>query len=820
MTPASPAPSTDTKHSSRDAKAIRLRVRVTGVVQGVGFRPFIYRIADRFGVAGCVRNTSGGAELELEAVPSSIDAFLQELRLRPPPIARIDQIETEPMQPLGETGFRIISSLATSEQAALVSPDVSVCDDCLRELRDPNDRRYGYPFVNCTNCGPRFTIVQEVPYDRPKTTMASFPLCEPCAREYADPLDRRYHAQPVACPSCGPAVALLAPDGALLASGSDAVKAAREMLSSGRILAIKGLGGFHLACDAANGEAVQSLRDRKPRPHKPLAIMCRDLATVRAHCELSEAEERELTHPRRPILLLARSLPSAPEGRHSPAQGNALGTADEKMDAPQRGATGVVAPAVAPGHRDLGVMLPYTPLHALLIDPGAPSCLVMTSGNRTGGPIEISNDDALRILGPIADAVLVHDRDIWNRCDDSVASVRGDQLVMMRRSRGFVPLPIEVDAQLRPTFAVGAMFANAFAIAKGRRVFLSQHIGDVDDVTVLQFLEESYGKLKRWLGIEPELVVHDLHPDLLTTHLARRMAAHARTVAVQHHHAHLASAMAAAGIDGEVQGIVFDGTGYGLDGAIWGGELLVGNAARVRRAGHLRELLLPGGDAATKRPLRIAAAWLHQLVPHASQLPLELWSRAEADEVQVIRRMVDRRFNAARTTSAGRLFDAVSAMLAVCDQVSYEGQAAIELEQFARDADVLEVGRMAVVEEMGRVTIDPSPWFSGAVAALAAGKDRSAIARDFHYSLACGTAEACARVANGGGPRRVVACGGVFQNRMLASMIALELERRGMQAVLPGQVPVNDGGLALGQVMVAHAASPARVDGTAVGWEE
>jgi len=661
--------------------------------------------------------------------------------------------------------------------------------------------------------------------------MASFPLCEPCASEYEDPLDRRYHAQPVACPQCGPSVSLLAPDGAVLAERGDGVSAAREMLSNGRILAIKGLGGFHLACDATNGEAVQRLRDRKPRPHKPLAIMCRDVDTVRAHCELSEAEERELSHPRRPILLLARLALSPP----SPAvrereQGPSRSLQREegaRLPLPRAERVGEgwgegvrIAPEVAPGHRDLGVMLPYTPLHALLLEPGAPDCLVMTSGNRTGGPIEISNEDAVRILGPIADALLVHDRDIWNRCDDSVASVRGDQLVMMRRSRGFVPLPVEVDAELRPTFAVGAMFANAFAIAKGRRVFLSQHIGDVDDATVLQFLEESYGKLRRWLGIEPELLVHDLHPDLLTTHLAKRMAGYARTVAVQHHHAHLASAMAAAGIDGEVQGIVFDGTGYGLDGAIWGGELLVGNAARVRRAGHLRELLLPGGDAATKRPLRIAAAWLHQLVPDASGMPLDLWTRAGADELQVVRRMVDRRFNSARTTSAGRLFDAVSAMLGVCDQVSYEGQAAIELEQFARDAERLSVGQMAVRGEMDRITIDPSPWFQGAITALAEGKDRAGIARDFHYSLACGTAEACARVAIGGGPRRVVACGGVFQNRMLASMVAQELERRGMQVVLPGRVPVNDGGLALGQVMVAHAASPARVDGAAVGWEE
>lgn len=791
MGPSSPATAPDDGAPVCGAGAVRLRVRVMGVVQGVGFRPFVHRVAHRLGVAGSVRNTSGGAELELEAASEVVEAFLQELRLRPPPIARVDSVVSEPIPLTGEPGFRIVESLPTSEQAALVSPDVAVCDDCLAEMRAPGDRRHRYPFLNCTNCGPRFSIVRQVPYDRAETTMASFPLCAPCTHEFADPLDRRYHAQPIACPVCGPSVTLVASDGSTIAQRGEAIDRARSMLAEGRIVAVKGLGGFHLACDASNAAAVARLRERKPRRHKPLAIMCRDLDAVRACCEVSDSELRELSAPRRPILLLARRAVPSP-----------------------------IAGQVAPGHGELGVMLPYTPLHAMLLEPGAPPCLVMTSGNRTGGPIEISNDEAVRVLGSVADALLVHDREIWNRCDDSVAAVCDDRLMVLRRSRGFVPLPVDVDADLRPTFAVGAMFANVFALGRGGRVFLSQHIGDVDDADVLDFLEESYGKLRRWLAIDPEVVVHDVHPDLLTTHLAKRVAGDARVVAVQHHHAHLASAMAAARIAGPVQGLVFDGTGYGLDGGIWGGELLVGDAARVRRAGHLRELLLPGGDAATRRPLRIAAAWLHQLVPGADAVALDLWSRGDPEEFRIVRQMVDRRFNTSRTTSGGRLFDAVSSLLGVCDDASYEGQAAIELEQLATHAPEWQGPSMSVSGEIGRITIDPAPWFEGVVEAILRGADRAELARGFHRALAGAMAEACRRVVEGGGPRRVVLCGGVFQNRTLVRMVASELEARGMEAVSPGAVPVNDGGLALGQVMVANAARLDAAAELAVGWED
>ncbi|MBI5532726.1 MAG: carbamoyltransferase HypF [Deltaproteobacteria bacterium] len=790
MTPASPAPSTDDPDALRGAGA-RLRVRVAGIVQGVGFRPFIHRIAHELGLSGSVCNTFDGAEIEIEGPRARLQAFLDALRDRPPPIARIDRIEVQDMAPTGVSGFRIIESAAGGGQAALISPDVAVCDDCLRELRDPTDRRHRYPFINCTNCGPRFTIVQEVPYDRPKTTMARFAMCERCLTEYQDPADRRYHAQPDACPACGPRAQLISASGEVIAECDEAIERARKMLSSGAIVAVKGLGGFHLACDATNAAAVRALRERKPRRHKPLAVMCRDQEAAQAYCEVTERELRELTLPRRPILLLKR--------RASPEPG-----------------WPAVVEEVAKGHQDLGVMLPYTPVHELLLAPGAPACLVMTSGNRTGGPIEVTNDEAREMLGHIVEAFLVHDRDIWNRCDDSVGAVQGERLVLMRRSRGFVPLPVELPVEVQPTFAVGAMFSNAFAIASGRRVFLSQHIGDVENLEVLQFLEESQDKLHRWLGLKPELIVHDLHPDMLTTRFAAEIAGDARRVAVQHHHAHLASAMAAAGLTEEAQGLVLDGTGYGLDRTIWGGEILVGNAARVRRAGHLRALPLPGGDAATRRPIRIAIAYLHALAAGAESAKLDLWNRAAHDEIAVVRRMVDQRFNTPQTTSAGRLFDAVASLLGVCDEATYEGQAAIELEQFARAGNPGARLRMAVTPGL---EVDPQPLLCGLVQGLVDGVSRPQLAYGFHAALAEALAEACARLLAAGAPRKVVLCGGVFQNRILVELATAALQRQGLEPVLPGLIPVSDGGIALGQVMVANAASEQLEQGALAGWE-
>jgi hydrogenase maturation protein HypF len=794
MTHASPAPCTDSEgHSGLR----RLFIRVTGVVQGVGFRPFIHRTAVRLGLSGCVRNTFGGAEVEIEGSDEQLQAFLDSLHREPPPIARIDRVETIDMEPNGSTGFSIVQSAAVGSEAALISPDVAVCADCLREMRDPADRRHRYPFINCTNCGPRFTIVEEVPYDRPKTTMRHFPMCADCSREYEDPNDRRYHAQPNACPVCGPQLTLIDREGTILGKGDEAMVRARDLLAAGSIVAVKGLGGFHLACDATSAVAVRALRDRKKRPHKPLAVMCRDLDVVNGYCLLSEVEARELSHPRRPILLLRRL--AEPDGSLPP-----------------------VTPEVAPGYSDLGVMLPYTPVHELLVQDGGPACLVMTSANPTGAPIVSDNNTAVHRLGHIADAFLMHNRDIWNRCDDSVGMVDGERLVLLRRSRGFVPLPVSLPIEVRPTLALGPMMSDVFALASGSRAFLSHHIGDVETADVLAFLRESVTKLQKWLGTDPELIAHDLHPDLLTTHLARELAKGGKQlVAVQHHHAHFASALAMAGVTEDAQGLVLDGTGLGIDGTIWGCELLVGSAQKVRRAAHMRDLPLPGGDAATKRPVRITAAWLHVMVPEAYDMPLKLWDRLGRRERDVVRQMVDRAFNTPRTTSAGRLFDAVAALLGVCDQASYEGQPAIELEQFARagDPERLELTVQLLDEHEAGIVLNPEPLFRGMVQALVDGVEPKDVAACFHKALGEGLAGLCAVIRDRGAPSTVALCGGVFQNRILVQYVASALSALGLQPLLPGETPVNDAGVALGQVVVANSAPLDAAGGAAVGWE-
>ena len=572
--------------------------------------------------------------------------------------------------------------------------------------------------------------------------------------------------------------------GQSLATGDDAIVQLRGRLARGEIAAIKGLGGFHLACDACNETAVARLRLRKTRPHKPLAVMVADLDVARRCCEIDASEERELCGPRRPILLLARRS----AGRLPIAEG------------------------VAPGRADLGVMLPYTPLHHLLFVGDGPRCLVMTSGNRSEEPIVIDNQQAVSLLGGIADVLLVHDRAIWNRCDDSVGHVADEKLVLTRRSRGHVPLPIALRTAVKPTLAVGPWLTNTFALASGKRAFLSQHIGDVDNSETLDFLVESIGKLQRWLSIDPEIIAHDLHPDYLTTRLAHELSKGRRRVPVQHHHAHLVAACAAAGVDRPVQGLVLDGTGYGLDRTIWGGELLVGDASGIRRVAHLLPLPLPGGDAAIRRPLRTAIAYVHVLVPDAEKLPLELWSRPAEDELNVVRQMVDRDFNCTPTSSAGRLFDAVSALLGVCDQVSFEGQAAIELEQLAWRGVASRAPELRFAQggaDDAALVLDPTPLFATLVQGLLDGVAAADLAAAFHAALAQSWAGTCSAARDGGAPTEVVLCGGVFQNRLLTRLVAQQLTAHKLRAIVPGSIPVNDGGIALGQILVANAAPDA-----------
>ncbi|MBN1336923.1 MAG: carbamoyltransferase HypF [Deltaproteobacteria bacterium] len=769
--------------------SVRVALHVRGLVQGVGFRPFVLRQARRLGLSGRVWNTSEGVEIEAEGPPKAIAALQDTLRREAPPIARVDGVEVETRSPTGESGFTIVQSERRAGDAALVSPDVATCDACLEELWDPANRRYRYPFVNCTDCGPRFTIVERVPYDRPFTTMRAFDLCPACAREYADPNDRRYHAEPNACPACGPRLSLCLPDGAVL-DVPDALEAAQERLRKGEILAIKGLGGYHLACLARAEDAVCRLRARKGRPRRPLAVMCRDLATARDLCRISAIEAEILASLRRPILLLA-----------------------VREDAP-------LAPSVAPGLTDVGVMLPYTPLHHLLVAPDDLAVLVMTSGNRSGGPMVAEDAEAIARLGGIADAFLVHDRRIANRCDDSVGFVLagapgGDRLVLVRRSRGFVPLPVDLPVHTPPGLAVGAMLAETFALAAGRRAFLSQHVGDTDDVDTLAFLAEAVEGLRRWLGIDPEHVACDLHPDLPTTRYAEGLGL--PVVRVQHHHAHMASAMAAAGITEPVQAWTCDGTGYGPDRTTWGCELLVGTSGSAQRVAHLKPMPLPGSEAAVRRPLRTAVGWLHAVAPATADLPIGLWTRARLGELIWIRQMVDRQVRVPLASSAGRLFDAVAAILDVCDDATYEGQAAMELEHLARPAEYADGPRLTLdlASQAGPIVLDPSSLLEGLATAHAAGQSRVVLAARFHAAFAAALVETSRRVAAGGGPRRVLLCGGTFQNQILLRACALGLAAAGLEPELPGPVPTGDGGVSLGQVLVAAAVAagqPGRVE--------
>jgi len=761
----------------------RVRIRVTGVVQGVGFRPFVFLLARRYGLAGSVHNTTCGVEIDAEGGAGGVEDLLTALRDEAPPLARVSGVVSEEVPLMGAASFRMAESALDAGQAALISPDASVCSDCLAELDDPGDRRYGYPFINCTNCGPRFTVVESLPYDRERTTMRCFPLCPDCDGEYGDPENRRFHAEPNACPACGPQLSLLAPGGSLIAGGDRAMAEARALFCAGKIVAVKGLGGYHLACNAADDNTVARLRRRKGRPHKPLVVMCRDRSVAESYCSVSPEEMVELTGPRRPILLL------------------------RLRECAGRGLT-PVSSLVAPGHHCLGVMLPYTPLHRQLFAEGTPPCLVMTSGNISGEPIVTDNDEAVRMLGQIADAFLIHDRPVANRCDDSVGMMTGQRLVLLRRSRGFVPLPVELPRSVGPILALGAMTSTTFVLCSGRRAFLSQHIGDVDNLETQTFLEESIERFGQWLGIEPETVAHDMHPDLLTTRLAQRLSGRGcRAVPVQHHHAHLVSAAIAAGVEGEVIGLVLDGNGWGPDGTVWGGELLVGSATGYVRAGHFRPLPLPGGDRAIRRPLALALSWLQVLAPWAVETGLDLWKRTAPGEAEVVHRMVERGINTPLTTSAGRLFDAVAAILGVRDSVTYQGQAAIELEQLAGGTGAGESPRLGleVAEKNGRVILDPGPLLSGLVNGLLDGVDRARLAMAFHLALAEALAEACLLIREDGGPLDVVLCGGVFQNRILTRLTVEALDSSRFNVIPPGLIPVNDGGLALGQAVIAGA---------------
>jgi hydrogenase maturation protein HypF len=771
--------------------SIGVRLHITGIVQGVGFRPFVYSLAERFGLAGWVRNTSAGVDIEVDGPREVLEVFLGAIRGEAPPLARIDTLSAEYGPPNGFRGFEIRRSEAIPEAFQPVSPDVGLCDDCHREMMDPADRRYRYPFINCTNCGPRFTIIRDIPYDRPLTTMAPFKMCHDCAREYEDPRDRRFHAQPVACPVCGPHV-WLEPAGDQSSSrsiaGEAAIQEARRLLVAGKILAVKGLGGFHLACDATNADVVGELRRRKLRVDKPFALMFPDLEAVEVHCHVSKAERQLLESAARPIVLLQRRS----EG---------------------------IARGAAPGQDWLGVMLPYTPLHHLLLERAAafPVALVMTSGNLSEEPIATDNDEARSRLARLADALLLHDRDIHVRCDDSVvralapdftgldpAGSNGTSAVYpLRRSRGYVPFPVKLPWPAAPILAVGAELKNTFCLTNGTYAFMSHHIGDMENYETLRSFREGILHFEQLFRVEPAMIAYDLHPDYLATRYARQraQAENRGIMGVQHHHAHIAACMAEHGLDAgsKVIGVALDGTGYGLDGAIWGGEILLADYLDFQRELHLEYVPLPGGDAAIGHPARVALALLWSLgLEWNERLPPV--QDLGALEGRVLQTQLKNHINSPFTSSMGRLFDAAASLAGVRQRVNYEAQAAIEFEALA---DPAENGSYRFRIDNGTIKLDEA--VASLVDDVLGGAGVQVIAARFHNGIAQMVADAATRLRLTSGVERVVLSGGVWQNITLLRRTLSLLGAAGFRVYFHREVPTNDGGLALGQAAIATA---------------
>ncbi len=753
-----------------------LHIRVLGVVQGVGFRPFVFRLARSAGLAGWVRNTSEGVDIAVQGPATTLHSFVDSLREAAPPLARVHDIITTRCAPANVTGFEILESEYASERGQLVSPDVATCSDCLAELFNPADRRYRYPFTNCTNCGPRFTIITDMPYDRPFTTMHMFSMCPECRAEYEDPADRRFHAQPNACPVCGPRLTLLDAQGTPVKT-ADPLGEAVDALLGGSTVAIKGLGGFLLACDATSDAAVRRLRERKRRPDKPFAVMVRDLADARAHCVIGDKEQELLASTAAPIVLM-----------------------------PWR-TTSNLSREVAPGLLFLGLMLPYTPLHHLLLhDFGGP--LIMTSGNLSEEPIVATNGEAVERLAGIADLFLVHDRPIHSRYDDSVVMAVSTTRQVMRRARGYAPYPIQLPYDGPAVLATGPQTKNTFCLTRGRHAFVSQHIGDLDSVETLDHFRSTIALYKQLFRVEPSVVAHDLHPDYLSTHFAKELESTGMpAVAVQHHHAHIVACMAENETMEPVIGVAFDGAGLGTDGSIWGGEFLVCKPDSFDRAAHLANLPLAGGDAATLRPGRTAIGYLlHLFGEHLLGRAPALGSGISPEELAIISRQVRTGLNTPQTSSMGRLFDAVSALTGIRQRISYEGQAAVELEMQAHLAQVARKPKayhFEVRTQGDGYVIDPTPVLESVLRDVASGRPTPLIARAFHDAVAVMTVDICLRVSRDTGIRDVALSGGVFQNRLLLETCRRLLMNEGLAVMLHTELPANDGCISLGQAVVA-----------------
>jgi hydrogenase maturation protein HypF len=755
-----------------------VEVLVRGVVQGVGFRPFVHRLALRHDLSGWVRNEAGAVRLLAQGDAAEVVTFLEALRAAPPPLSRIDTLQVIEREPAPLEDFRVLPSDVAPVGRLPVSPDVAMCGACERELQDPKNRRYRYPFITCTDCGPRFTVIEALPYDRERSTMRAFPQCPACLREYHDPSDRRYHSETNSCPLCGPQVWLERAPGIVAERGQEAIACAGRLLAGGQILAVRGLGGFHLAVDAENAQAVRRLRERKGREAKPLAVMVRSLAGAERLAFVSDAEAALLASRERPIVVLRR-----------------------RPDAP-------LAEQVAPGLDSVGVMLAYTPLHRLLLDAAGERALVMTSGNQSEEPIATGNEEARLRLAHIADAFLLHDREIVARYDDSLVRVVEGRTVFLRRSRGYAPVPLQLPVPaLEPLLALGPHLKNTFTLAHGADAFVSQHIGDLENLETLGHFQDARGRFERLFRVEPRWVVRDLHPGYLSTRLAEESGL-LELPAVQHHHAHVAAVLGEHGVTGPVLGLAFDGTGYGSDGQVWGCEFLEADVLGFRRLAHLRYAPLPGGDLAARAPWRALLGYA-SLDERSSAWAKDALSAAPAGELALARHQIRRRVNAPLASSMGRLFDAAAAVLGLRLESAYEGQAAMELEAAAARAAGSEDGMHPLpfpVRRDGEVPVlDPVPLLAVLAQERARGASVDELAARFHDSLASAVAHLAAELSAARGLHAVALGGGCFQNARLLASVRRRLEAFGLEVLAPSALGPNDGAVSYGQAVVAAA---------------
>ena len=753
---------------------IRKNIIIKGIVQGVGFRPFIHKLVQNYNLSGWVVNSNQGVEIEVEGKTEEINSFVSDIKKKLPPLARIEKIEVNQLPLIGYKEFSIKKSMVKEENSfVLVSPDISICEDCLQELFDPYNRRFRYPFINCTNCGPRFTIIKDIPYDREKTTMSIFKMCPQCQSEYENIEDRRYHAQPNACADCGPQM-FLYQNKRKIEGIDDLIEEAVKLLKEGKIGAIKGLGGFHLTCDASNNKAVARLRRLKNRKAKPFAIMSFNLEKIMQYCKLGEKEKEWLVNRARPIVLLQKKEDS------------------------------LISPLVAPRNNYLGVMLPYTPLHYLLLKDNF-TALIMTSGNIADQPIIADNLEALDKLDGIVDFFLTYNRDIFNRCDDSVIKIINDDNVFFRRSRGFVPHPIILDFKLKEVLALGGELKNTISFSKENYIFLSQYLGDLKSVETLEFFKGSITSFKKMFRVKPEIIACDLHPDYLSTQYAEEIKVKEglKVVKVQHHHAHIVSCMAENNVKEKVIGVAYDGTGYGDDGNIWGGEFLLCDFKKYSRVGHLKYYPLPGGDKAIVEPWRMAYSYLYSIYgPKAKTLDIDFNRRMDYDKLSIIEKMIDKNINSPLTSSCGRLFDAASSLIGIRDEISYEGQAAMELESFCAPG-ITERYKFSIYKEEEKFIINPQEIFIDIIKDLKEGIDKKVMAAKFHNTVAEFTVDLCGRIRKDTGINEIALSGGVFQNKYLTEKVVFLLEDKGFKVYIQRKVPPNDGGISLGQAVVA-----------------